>query len=112
MKTTLRAALLCAALVAGAAVAADGPRACGNELAMQGMRERMHLMHDQMDRVESTTDRAEQSQLLDLHAKHMREGVRELRQRDLGAECRMEMMASIMEELVRHQLVLSGRDAR
>jgi hypothetical protein len=112
MRTTLRAALLCAVLAAGGAAAGDYGKGCGNEAAMRGMRERMQLMHEQMDRIEWTTDRTEQWKLLDLHAKHMREGMRELRVRDLGASCRMELMSSIMEEMVRHQLVLSERDAR
>jgi hypothetical protein len=112
MGTTLKAALLCAALAAGGASAADHDKGCAHDGAMRGMNERMHLMHEQMDRIEWTTDRAEQGKLLDLHAKHMREGMRELRVRDLGAACRMELMSSIMEEMVRHQLVLSERDAR
>ena len=111
MRTTLKAAMLCATLVAGGAYAADYATECGSEGAMRGMRERMHLMHEQMDRIEWTTDRTEQWKLLDLHAKHMREGMRELRVRDLGSGCRMELMSSIMEEMVRHQLVLSERDA-
>jgi len=112
MRTTLKAAVLCAALAAGGAYAGDYAKGCGSEGAMRGMRERMQLMHEQMDRIEWTTDRAEQWKLLDLHAKHMREGMRELRVRDLGASCRMELMSSIMEEMVRHQLVLSERDTR
>ena len=112
MKVTLKAVLLCATLAAGAASAGADTKACGTEGAMKGMRERMQLMHEQMDRIEWTTDRAEQGVLLDLHAKHMREGVREMRHRELGPDCRMEMMGSMMEELVRHQLVMSERDAR
>lgn len=112
MRTILKVAMLCAALGAGAAVAGDYASGCGNEGAMRGMRERMQLMHEQMDRIEWTTDRAEQWKLLDLHAKHMREGMREVRNRDLGTSCRMEMMSSIMEEMVRHQLVVSERDDR
>ena len=112
MKTTLNAMLVCAALGSGAALAAEDTRPCGKELAMQGMRERMQLMHEQMDRIEWTTDRTEQWKLLDLHAKHMREGVLQLRQRDLAASCRVEMMSSILEEMVRHQLVVSERDTR
>ena len=112
MGTTLRAAVLCATLAAASASAGDYAKACGHEGAMRGMRERMQLMHEQMDRIEWTTDRAEQWKLLDLHAKHMREGMREMRNRDLGASCRMELMSSIMEEMVRHQLVLAERDTR
>ena len=111
MRTTLKSALLCAALAAGSAHAGDH-KGCGSEGAMRGMRERVQLMHEQMDRIEWTTDRTEQWKLLDLHAKHMREGMRELRVRALAESCRMELMSSILEEMVRHQLVLSERDAR
>jgi hypothetical protein len=109
MNRTLKAMALCAALAAGASAAGE-MRPCGDEHGMHGMRERVRMMHEQMDRIEWTTDRAEQGKLLDLHAKHMREGVREMRQRNLGPECRAEMMSSLMEELVRHQLVMSERE--
>lgn len=112
MNTPFHAILLASALWAGAASAAGDSKACVPDGAMSGMRERMQLMHEQMDRIEWTTDRGEQWKLLDLHAKHMREGMRELRNRDLGTSCRMEMMTSIMEEMVRHQLVMGERDAR
>jgi hypothetical protein len=109
MKKTLKAVLLCAAMAAGSASAAHD-KECAKEPAMTGMHERMQLMHEQMDRIEWSTDRAEQAKLLDIHTKHMQEGLRELRHRDLGVGCRMKMMSSIMEEMVRHQLVMNERD--
>lgn len=112
MRMTLKVAMLCAALSAGGAVAGDYATECGKGGAMRGMRERIQLMREQMDRIEWTRDRAEQGKLLDLHAKHMREGMREIRNRDLGAGCRMEMMSSMMEEMVRHQLAVSEHDDR
>ena len=112
MRTTLKAVLLCAALAAGSALGAHETKSCAKEPAMSGMRERMRLMHDQMDRIEWTTDRTEQAKLLDLHAKHMHEGTREMRKRDLATDCRMDLMSYMMEEMVRHQLVLSERDGR
>lgn len=111
MRKTVTAILLCAAIGAGSALAENaGGRACMKQAAGQGMHSRMQLMHEQMNRIEWTTDRAEQSKLLDIHTKHMQEGLRELRHRDMDASCRMEVMSSIMEEMVRHQLVLSERD--
>jgi len=56
--------------------------------------------------MEWTTDRAEQRKLMELNIKHVREGVREMRHRKLGAECRMEVMASLMEAMVRHELLM------
>jgi hypothetical protein len=111
MRKTVTAVLLCVAMSAGSALAETATgAACMKQPAGQGMRARMELMHGQMNRIEWTTDRAEQSKLLDIHTKHMQEGLRELRHRDMDASCRMEMMSSIMEEIVRHQLVLSERD--
>ena len=85
---------------------------CANDGAMRGMHARMRAMHEQMDRAEAATDPAEQKKLLDLHAKHMREGMREMRRRDLNPECNMEMMSSVMEELVRNQEAMGERGAR
>ncbi len=110
MRMTLKAILLGAALAMGSAFADDDARVCTKAPEMRGMHERMQLMREQMDRIEWSQDRAEQGKLLDLHTKHMQEGLRELRHRDLTPGCRMEMMSSIMEEMVRHQLVQNERD--
>ena len=111
MRRTVTAILLCAAMGAGSALAeSSGAAACMKQPSGQGMRARMELMHEQMKRIEWTTDRADQAKLLDIHTKHMQEGLRELRRRDMDAGCRMEVMSAIMEEMVRHQLVLSERD--
>jgi hypothetical protein len=111
MRKTVTAVLLCAAMSAGSALAEKADAAaCMKQPSGQGMRARMELMHEQMNRIEWTTNRAEQSKLLDIHTKHMQEGLRELRHRDMDAGCRMEVMGAIMEEMVRHQLVLSERD--
>jgi hypothetical protein len=40
---------------------------------------------------------------MDLHMKHMQEGMRELRRRDMPADCRIELMSSMMESMMRHQ---------
>ena len=112
MRKILKTTLLCVALQAGGAFAVDGDTECAKQAAMAGMRARLELMHEQMSRIEWTTDRVERSQLLDLHSKHMGEGLREVRRRNLDATCRMEMMGAIMEEMVRHQLAASERDDR
>jgi hypothetical protein len=66
------------------------------------MRARVETMNQQMDRAEWAEDRAKQRELMDLHTKHMREGLRELRKRDMPADCRMELMSEMMESLMRH----------
>jgi hypothetical protein len=94
--------ILAAAATALAATAAFADR-CGAGPQAEGMRARLNTLHDQMDRAEWTQDRAQQRELMDLHMKHMREGMRELRKRDMPADCRMELMAEMMETMIRHQ---------
>jgi hypothetical protein len=60
-------------------------------------------MNQQMDRLEFTEDHAKRRELMDLHMKHMQEGMRELRKRDMPADCRIELMSSMMESMMRHQ---------
>ncbi len=94
-----------AALLAAAAPAfASGPP-CAQQSAA-GMHARLDTMRDQMDRIEVTTDRAEQRKLMELHMKHVREGLHELRKReDIPMACRVEMMSAMLETLVRHEAV-------
>ena len=96
--------LAAACLVASAALAHDGA-SCMNDPSAEGMRTRMERMHEQMDRAQSLSDPAEQRRLLELHAKHMSEGMRELRRRDPGLQpgCRMELMHAMMEQVIAHQ---------
>ncbi|MGZ5034336.1 MAG: hypothetical protein ACXWAC_14160 [Usitatibacter sp.] len=86
--------------------------ACESETAMTGIRERLATLDDQMNRIEWTTDRAERRALMDLHMKHMHESLRELRKRDLGSACRMDLMSAMLEEMVRHQQAMSEPEAR
>lgn len=88
------------------------PDACDSETAMVGIRERLATLHEQMNRIEWTTDRAERRVLMDLHMKHMHESLRELRKRDLGAACRMDIMSSMLEEMVRHQQAMGEQETR
>jgi hypothetical protein len=76
---------------------------CAPGGAMRGMNERIDALRDQMDRIDRTEDRAKQRDMMDLHMKLMQEGMREIRNRDLRPECRMEMMTSMMEVMLRHQ---------
>lgn len=70
------------------------------------MHARMKTMKEQVDLIEWTTDRAEQRRLMVMHMKHMHEGLRELRKRDLDVGCRIEMMNTMMEAMVRHEQVM------
>jgi hypothetical protein len=91
-------------LVAGAALAAEGTP-CSNDPNAAGMQTRMERMHEQMDKAHGLSDPAGQRRLLELHAKHMREGMRELRRREPELEpgCRLELMHSMMEQVIAHQ---------
>jgi hypothetical protein len=103
--TPARILLLATCIAAVANAAEMSP--CMNDPQAEGMRMRMERMHEQMDRAQVLADPAEQRRLLDLHAKHMREGMRELRRRETGLEpaCRMELMHAMMEQVIAHQCV-------
>ena len=90
--------------VAGLSLAATTAFAdnCRKDPQSEGMRARVQTMQQQMDQAEWTEDRVQQRHLMDLHMKHMQEGMRELRKRDLPAECRMELMTEMMETMIRH----------
>lgn len=102
------------ALALAGSTAAFGTQSvsCADEAAMRGMRERMAALNDQMDRIERIEDRAEQRHILDLHMKQMRESMREIRRRDLGPGCRMEVMGDMMEVMIRHQHAMHEPDER
>ena len=89
---------------AGLALAATTAFAdpCRKDPQSEGMRARVQTMQQQMDQAEWTEDRVQQRSLMDLHMKHMQEGMRELRKRDLPAECRIELMSEMMETMIRH----------
>ena len=102
MKPTITLASACFALAATAALAARSDDHCGKGVEAEGMRARVTTMNAQMDRAEWAQDKAKQRELMDLHMKHMREGLRELRKRDMPADCRIELMSEMMESMMRH----------
>jgi hypothetical protein len=108
----MRAVLVALATALSAAVSAAPLAACDSQSSMSGMRERIDTLHEQMNRIEWTVDREEKRALMDLHAKHMQESMRELRKRDLAAACRMDIMSSMLEEMARHQQALGEQGAR
>jgi hypothetical protein len=108
----MASAVLVLLLAAPAAALGADNAACSQEPAMSGMRERISSLQAQMDRIEWMTDRAEQRRIMDLHMKQMRESMREIRKRDLGPGCRMEMMTDMMEVMIRHQHAMYEPDER
>jgi len=100
-----------AALAAGMAFAAAAAP-CTQQSAA-GMNARVDTMREQMNRIEITTDAAEQRKLLELNMKHMREGLRELRKRDdIPDACRLEMMNAMLEIVARHEIAAQERQER
>ena len=112
MRAIASVTFACAAGLWAGVCAAAPLAACDLEPGMTGMRERLATLHDQRSRIEWTADRAERRVLLDLHMKHMNECLRELRTRELGAACRLDVMSSVLEEMVHHQQAMSEQDRR
>ena len=108
------AALVLAAAGFGALPATASPSTCTDDDQARGLRARVENMHRQMDKAQVLSDPAEQRRLLELHAKHMREGMRELRRRDseLQPGCRMELMHEMMEQVIAHQVAVQDLDQR
>jgi hypothetical protein len=79
---------------------------CEKDPQARGLTQRVENIREQMERAELSTDRAEQRRLLELHAKTMHEGMREMRRREATPACREEMMHAMMEQMMRHQLAL------
>ena len=112
MKTLFRLAILAAALAITPVLADHTADHCGKSVQADGMRARVKTINDQMDRIEYTEDRDKQRELMDLHMKHMQEGMRELRKRDMPADCRIELMSAMMESMMRHQQLQQQESAK
>jgi Ni/Co efflux regulator RcnB len=111
MKTILAIGAACAVFAAPCALAAS-EAACGQDAQSAGMQARMNTVRAQMDRIEWTTDRGERDRLLDLNTKHVQEGLREARRRDLAPGCRLEVLNTLLETMVRHEQVRQEADGR
>jgi hypothetical protein len=105
MKTLIRISLACAAMAATGALADHEADHCGKSAAADGMRARVQTIQRQAERIEWTADRAEQRGLIDLNMKHLQEAMGQLRKRSLSPGCRIELMSSLLEALVRNQQV-------
>jgi hypothetical protein len=88
--------------------------ACAKDADAAGMKTRIDAMDGQVTRIRSLTDRAQQKRLAELHVKHMHEGLRELRRRDvrLDPACRAEVMQSLLEHVIVHQQLVHDLDER
>jgi len=105
MTKPLASGILAATCLVAAATAGAQGAPCSGDPQATGMRTRMERMHEQVGKAQAVSDPAEQRRLLELHAKHMSEGMRELRRRDPGLQpgCRMELMHAMMEQVIAHQ---------
>lgn len=112
MKTAIRLAAACIAFAATGALADHTAAHCGKNAAADGMRARIATIQLQVDRLEVTADRAEQRALAELNMKHLQEAVTQLRKRELPPGCRIELMGSLLEALVRNQQVALADPAR
>jgi hypothetical protein len=111
MNVITKIAAACALGAASTAYAAvDTTAPCARDPKAAGLPQRLERMQDQMDRIEWSSDREEQKRLLDLHLKSVQEGMRETKRRDTTAECRLDMMQSLMEQMVRHELAAQEVD--
>ena len=106
----LLSALAVACLVAAPAFAAEDPTACPRDARTQGLLQRVDNIRGQMERIEWSADRAEQRRLLDLHAKTMQEGMREMRRRDPAPACREQIVQAMIEQVMRHQLAVQEHE--
>jgi hypothetical protein len=93
------------ALAYGSAAADPGAASCASDPKAAGLTTRIEKMHDQVARAQMASDPAEQRRVMSLHAKLVHEGLRELRRLDpeLQSGCRLELMQSLMEQMVAHQ---------
>ena len=98
--------ILLAAAASLSALGADVPT-CARDPRGADMEARIDQMGRQLDRMQVLSDRAEQRRVMELHAKHMHEGARELRRRrhELPPDCHAELMQSLLEQVIAHQQV-------
>lgn len=106
MKTTITFASACFALAATAAFADHTADHCGKSAEAAGMQARVQTIRSQSDRIEWTTDRAEQRKLVELNMKHLQEASVQLRKRKLTSACRIELMSAMLEAMLRNQQVV------
>ena len=98
----------CAALSAGGAALANEP-ACDHVANAAAMHGRVQTLELQVERLERSTDAQERRSLAEANLKRMREGLGELRHRELPADCRIEILSAMLHAMVRNeQAMLAG----
>jgi hypothetical protein len=107
MKPFVRLALA-AAILAAVPVSAVAADACASDPAAAGLRGRIANMSEKMQRIRHAAGPEEQQRLLALHAKLMREGLRELRARPASVPCRLEMTEAMMDQMLLHEAEREG----
>ena len=110
----LRPVLIACAFSAMPAAAADADRPCAAEAAAPGLEARVDAMRGQLERLPAVDDRGEKLRIMRLHAKHMDEGLRELRRRRdrLELPCRLHLTQALLEQAIGHQLAARDLDER
>ena len=112
MKVIIKVAAVCIALAATGASADRTASHCAKSPLVEGMLARIATIEAQVDQLEVTVDRAEQRRLADLNLKHLQEAVGQLRHRKLSPGCRIELMSSLLEALVRNQQLALAETGR
>jgi hypothetical protein len=105
MKLTMVAAI-CALAAVPALAATSDLVVCAKEPQTQGLRQRVDNLRALMERIELTTERADQRRLLELHAKSTHEAMQQIRRREATVACRQELMHALMEQVLRYQVAL------
>ena|SRR6478609_5705850 len=98
----------CAAFCgAGAAFAYEG--GCDHVAGAEALRGRVQTLELQVERLERSSDPAERRSLAEINMKRVREALGQMRHRDLPADCRVEIMAAMLQAMVRNeQAMLAG----
>lgn len=116
MKSILRmlAVTVCAAALPALANPEAVPPRCADNAVAVGMHARLRTMSEELDRASTTVNPAAQRRIMDLHAKQVHEGSRELRKRqdDIAPACRLELMQALLEQLAAHQTATLDIESR
>jgi len=92
---------------AGASLAHEA--GCEHVAAADALRGRVQTLELQVERLERSSDPAERRSLAEINMKRVREALGQMRHRDLPADCRVEIMAAMLQAMVRNeQAMLAG----
>ena len=98
----------CAAFCAAGTSFAYGT-GCGKASDAQAMLGRVQTLELQVERLERATDPSERRSIAEINMKRVREALGQLRHRELSPDCRVEIMAAMLQAMVRNeQAMLAG----